>query len=263
MPSLNQGAFLEEAIRSVLLQSYPNLELIVVDGGSTDDSAETIARYAPWLAHWICEDDEGPADALNKGFAHATGEILGFLNSDDFLLPGCLARVADEFKARPGSDVVSGHGFMAKASSELATRIFSDRWDVTRFTYGACILVQAATFFRRRVFQRVGGFDATNRTAWDGRLWADMALAGATFHSIDEPLAVHRIHPASISGNARLRKQRFRDMSTVQRMLRGRCEIPRDRLYSLFYRLRKFSGHPGRTLRQRWFFYSTLRRWSL
>ena len=194
-PSLNQGAFLEEAIRSVLLQAYPGLELIVVDGGSTDDSVETITTYAPWLAHWTCEDDEGPADALNKGFAHATGEILGFLNADDFLLPGCLARVAEEFLTRPGADVVSGHGFMAKASSELGTRIFSDRWDFTRFVHGACILVQPATFFRRAAFERVGGFDAKNRTAWDAQLWADMALAGATFHSIDEPLAVHRIHP--------------------------------------------------------------------
>lgn len=263
MPSLNQGAFLEEAIRSVLLQSYPDVELIVIDGGSTDGSVDTIRKYAPWLAHWTCEDDGGPADALNKGFARATGDVLGFLNSDDFLLPGCLARVADEFLNRPGADVVSGHGFMAKASSELGTRIFSDRWDVTRFTYGACILVQPATFFRRGAFQRVGRFDANNRTAWDAQLWADMALAGATFHVIDAPLAVHRIHPASISGDARLRRQRSDDMSTIQRMLRGRCEIPRDRLYSLLYRMRKFSGHPGRTLRQRWFFYSTLRRWSL
>ena len=263
MPSLNQGAFLEEAIRSVLLQDYPSLEVIVVDGGSTDGSVETIRRYAPWLAHWICEEDAGPADALNKGFRHATGEILGFLNADDFLLPGCLTRVADEFRTRPEVDVVSGHGFMARASSKLGMRIFSDRWDFTRFAYGACVLVQPATFFRGRMFQRVGGFDEKSQTAWDMQLWADMALAGAAFHSIDEPLAVHRIHAASISGSARLRKQRFRDMSAVQRMIRGRCEIPRDRLYSLLYRMRKFSGHPGRTLRQRWFFYSTLRRWSL
>jgi glycosyltransferase involved in cell wall biosynthesis len=263
MPSLNQGPFIEEAIRSVLLQSYPGLELIVVDGGSTDDSVETIRAYAPWLASWMSEVDDGPADALNKGFTQATGEILGFLNADDFLLPGCLARVADEFLTRPGADVVSGHGFMAKASSELGTRIFSDRWDFTRFVHGACILVQPATFFRRAAFQRVGGFHSESGTAWDAQLWADMALAGATFHAVDEPLAVHRIHAASISGNARLRAQRFNDANALQRMLRGRCEIPRDRLYSLLYRMRKFVGHPGRTLRQRWFFYTTLRRWSL
>ena len=263
MPSLNQGAYLEEAIRSVLMQSYRCLEVIVVDGGSSDGSVETIRRYAPWLARWVCEADQGPADALNKGFAYATGDILGFLNADDFLLPGCFAAVADEFLNRPDVDVVSGHGFMAKASSELGTRIFSDQWDVARFIHGACVLVQPATFFRRSAFRRVGRFDPTNQTAWDAQLWADLALSGAAFHTIDTPLAVHRIHPASISGNARLRRQRSIDMSSIQRMLRGRCERSRDRVYAMLYRMRKFSGHPGRTLRQRWFFFSTLRRWSL
>ncbi len=262
-PSLNQGAFIEESIRSVLLQAYPHLELIVIDGGSTDGSVETIKGYGEWLAHWICENDAGPAQALNKGFRIASGEILGFLNADDFLLPGCLARVAEEFRLHDSADVVSGHGFMAKASSELGTRIFSDRWDSTRFAYGACVLVQAATFFRRRALQRVDGFNENNRTAWDMQLWGDMALAGASFHSIDEPLAVYRIHQGSISGTTRLRQQRLQDTRAVLRKMLGRHEIPRDRLYSLLYRLRKFSGHPGRTLRQRWFFYSTLGRWSL
>ena len=247
----------------MLQQAYPAIELIIVDGGSTDGSVETIRRYAPRLAYWVCEEDEGPADALNKGFARATGDILGFLNADDFLLPGCLEIVADAFLARPDIEVVSGHGFMAKPSSELGTRIFSDRWDVTRFIYGACILIQPATFFRRGAFERVGSFDARNRTAWDAQLWVEMSRAGATFHTIDASLAVHRIHPSSISGNARLRTQRSRDMSAIQRTIRGRCEVPRDRLYSMLYRMRKFSGHPGRTLRQRWFFYSTLGRWSL
>jgi len=247
----------------VLLQAYPNLELIVIDGGSTDGSVDTIKRYAAWLAHWICEGDAGPANALNKGFRLASGEILGFLNADDFLLPGCLERVANEFRMHEWADVVSGHGFMAKASSELGTRIFSDRWDSTRFAYGACVLVQAATFFRRRALQRVHGFNETNHTAWDAQLWADMALAGASFHSIDEPLAVYRVHPASISGSSRLRKQRLHDIGAVLGKMRGRRETAPDRLYSLWYRFRKFSGHPGRTLQQRWFFYSILGRWSL
>jgi hypothetical protein len=171
--------------------------------------------------------------------------------------------MADEFLANPGADVVSGHGFMANASSELGMRIFSDRWDFARFVHGACVLVQPATFFRRDAFARAGGFDEKSRTTWDAQLWGDMALAGAEFRAIDEPLAVHRIHPESISGNAELRTQRFTEASALLRMLGGRCEIPRGRFYSLFYRTHKFFGHPGRTLRQRWFLYSTLRRWSL
>ena len=262
-PSLNQGAFIEAAIRSVLLQAYPRVELIVVDGGSTDGSVDTIAKYAPWLAHSICERDSGPANALNKGFRRATGEILGFLNADDFLLPGCLATVAREFWMHPGVDVVSGHGFMAKASGELATPIFSDRWNVKKFVYDACVLIQPATFFRRRTFQQVDGFKETPQTTWDMELWADMALAGATFHSVDEFLAAHRVHTASISGSPHLMKQRRQDARAIRQKMKGRRETLRDRIYSLVHRVGKFSGHPRRTLSQRMFFYSTLNRWSL
>src|SRR5262245_11835447 len=101
MPSLNHGAFFEEALRSVLLQDYPAIELIVVDGGSVDGSIETIDRYRGWLAHCICERDRGPADALNKGFGLATGEIFGFLNADDYLMPGSVTKIVREFLAHP------------------------------------------------------------------------------------------------------------------------------------------------------------------
>ena len=262
-PSLNHGAFVEEAIRSVLLQDYPSVELIVVDGGSIDGSLEAIGKYATWLAHCICESDTGPANGLNKGFRLATGEILGFLNADDFLLPGCLAKVAREFRMHPGADVVSGHGFLAKSSGELGTPIFSDRWNLTRFAYDACVLVQPATFFRRRAFQQVEGFKERTRTTWDMELWADMAMAGAVFHAFDEFLAAHRLHVDSVTGCPHLRKQRRLDARAVRQRMKGRREALSDRLYSLFHRIRKLSGHPRRTLNQRLFFYSTLHRWSL
>ena len=90
-PSRNQGKYLEETIRSVLLQGYPNLEYIVIDGGSTDDSVGTIKRYEPWLAHWESRPDRGQAHAINDGFALSTGSILGWINSDDALYPGTLS----------------------------------------------------------------------------------------------------------------------------------------------------------------------------
>ncbi|MEQ1898973.1 MAG: glycosyltransferase [Vicinamibacterales bacterium] len=97
VPSFNQGPFLEQCIRSVLLQEYAHLELIVVDGGSTDDSIEIIERYDPWLKCWVSEPDAGPAQELNTGFRHASGDILGFLNVDHFYLSGCVARSAEQF----------------------------------------------------------------------------------------------------------------------------------------------------------------------
>src|SRR5438309_6203079 len=94
-PSYNQGRFLEETIRSVLLQGYPNLEYMVIDAASTDESVEIIRKYERWLAYWVSEKDRGQTHAINKGLAKATGEIFSYLNSDDLLAPGALAAVAE------------------------------------------------------------------------------------------------------------------------------------------------------------------------
>ena len=103
-PSYNQARFLEQSMRSILDQGYPNLEYIVMDGGSTDGSAEIIHRYAGWLAYWASEPDGGQADAIRHGFARATGEILAWVNSDDLLLPGSLGHVALQFCRHPEAD---------------------------------------------------------------------------------------------------------------------------------------------------------------
>jgi glycosyltransferase involved in cell wall biosynthesis len=262
-PSLNQGRFLEQAIRSVLLQGYPRLELVVVDGGSGDESPDILARYAPWLKHWQSAPDRGPADALNTGFKFAEGRILAVLNADDFYLPGCLGKVAQQFAALPSADVVSGHGYFARASGELGVPTFSDRWDLQRFRHGACVLMQQATFFRRAMFERVGGFRENARLCWDMELWADMALAGASFHGLDEFIAAFRLHRASISGREDCRAKRRANARDVMAQIAGRPETMTDWWLQCLYRGLKFSKHPGRTLRQRVFFYSTLKRWSL
>src|SRR5437762_483466 len=107
-PSFNQAQFLEETIRSVLLQGYPNLEYIVMDGGSTDGSAEILEKYSPWIDHWVSEKDNGQADAIYRGFERATGEIIGWVNSDDLLLPGALAAHAEYFLRHHQAQLVMG-----------------------------------------------------------------------------------------------------------------------------------------------------------
>lgn len=262
-PSFNQGQFIEETIRSVLLQGYPDLEYIIIDGGSTDGSVEIIRRYEKGLAYWSSEPDNGAAAGLNKGFRHATGEIFGYLNSDDFYLPGCLRGIAGEFQTRPFADVISGNGYFARASGELARPIFSNRWCLRRFAYGACIIIQQATFFRREALEEAGGFNEGNLTCWDGELWADLALAGATFHRFDDFLAAFRLHGDSISGGTRLRAQSRLDFERIFEKIMGRPRSTLDRICGLAYRLVKFCRHPQKALGSRLFLRSSLKRWSL
>src|SRR5919108_2015168 len=107
-PSFNQGQFIEASIRSVLEQDYPNIEYIIVDGNSKDDSVEVIKKYADRLAWWISEKDKGHADALNKGFSHATGEILAWLNSDDIYFPRAVSEAVSGFQRPPEGGMVYG-----------------------------------------------------------------------------------------------------------------------------------------------------------
>jgi hypothetical protein len=171
--------------------------------------------------------------------------------------------VVREFVRQPWADVISGHGYFANALGEIGTPVVSDRFDLKRFAFDACVLVQAATFFRTSRFRGTDGFNHANRTAWDMELWADLALAGARFHCFDEYLSVFRLHPQSITCRLELKKQRRRDARAVRQKVKGRLETPRDRFNCLVQRIWKFSGHPLRTLNQRLFFHATLNRWSV
>lgn len=201
--SFNQAEFLEQAILSVLNQKTSNIEYIVVDPGSTDGSRGIIKKYWDRIDHVIFEKDAGPADGLNKGFNVATGDIFGFLNSDDTLLPGSLSTVLSFFSQNPKVDVVSGHAEIIDSRGNIKRRFFSDRFRLGMAAYGACILVQPSTFFREHLFRKCGGFNADNRLTWDSELFIKMALEGAHFSVFNEFISQFRVHGRSITGTGR------------------------------------------------------------
>lgn len=198
-PSYNQGQFLEETIRSVLLQGYPNLEYFVVDGGSTDNSVQIIQRYSPWLSWWVSERDNGQAHAINKGLVRATGEIIGYLNSDDLYKPGSLFAVMDCFLRYPdvdwmigGCDVCrDGVDFMYDFRPKLPTaRIDWIRAKVP----GSFAAPQPSTFWRAKLFSEFGLFDELMYYFFDHEFMIRLGVAHRLPLICEHSLSIYRWH---------------------------------------------------------------------
>jgi glycosyltransferase involved in cell wall biosynthesis len=241
--SFNQVEFLERAIRSVVEQNYPDIEYIVVDPGSTDGSRDIIERYRSRISRVIYEPDRGPADGLNRGFANATGDIFAFLNSDDVLLPEAV-RSAASFLNSNEVDVVSAHGTVIDAEDRHLRMAFSEAFSLKMVAYGACILVQPSTFFRREVFERVRGFNVENKSNWDGELWVDMALSGARFALVDEVWSGYRLHPQSTTSSCKFQQQHLDHNQRMFRKILGRDRRGIDHLVTQACRVRKHLGNP-------------------
>lgn len=242
--SYNQIEFLERAIKSVIEQDYDDIEYIIVDPGSTDGSRDIIERYQSRMAKVIFEPDTGPADGLNKGFAWATGDIFGFLNSDDVLLPHTLFRVIEFFKTHPDVDVVSGHSIVTDEHDRKIRNSYSDRFSLHRFPYGSVVLMQQSTFFRADMFKKVGGFNITNRSIWDGELFADMALHGARFALVNEFWSAFRLHSESITSSNKLYAETKIDHMKIFKKIMGRDIRMYDLLLSILFRMVKHILNP-------------------
>jgi glycosyltransferase involved in cell wall biosynthesis len=174
-PSFNQARFLPETIQSVLSQDYPNLEYILVDGGSTDGSLEIIQHYAPQLAWWVSEQDRGQTDAINKGFAHANGEILAWLNSDDTYLPGAISEAVTFILAHPEVSMVYGDANLVDEHGSIIGRFPSQQTDLKKLLRGSVHIPQQTTFFWTRLWQQVGPLDPAFQFAMDYDLWVRLA----------------------------------------------------------------------------------------
>jgi glycosyltransferase involved in cell wall biosynthesis len=182
-PSYNQGRFLEQTIQSVLAQDYANLEYLIVDGGSTDGSVEIVRRYAPRLSWWVSEPDQGQTDALNKGFAHASGEIFAWLNSDDTYLPGAISAAVSCLQAHPEAALVYADANLVDEEGRIMGRFPSRQTNLNMLLRGSVHIPQQTAFFRANAWKQVAPLDPTFHFAMDYDLWVRLAKMAPLVHT--------------------------------------------------------------------------------
>ncbi len=239
VPSFNQVRFIGETLQSLVDQRYPNLEVIIQDGGSTDGAVEIARGFVqrhPCLFTLQVEKDNGHAQAVNRAFRRANGEILGYLNTDDTLLPGCLHRVAREIDPARDRYVVFGRCLFTGEDSpyvgtEHPAEFISHFEHLSVWKRGCNTIPQPATFWHRRVYERCGDFDERHNHGLDYLQWCKFSRH-FRFHRVDELWATYRMHPASISSNKT--EEEWLEINTRYsrmhwgpwwRPLRWRCEI--------------------------------------
>lgn len=197
-PTYNQGQFIEKTIDSVLSQGYPNLEFIIIDGGSKDNTVEIIKKYEHHLAYWVSEPDRGQSHAINKGMEKATGDRLTWLNSDDWYLPDALQHMSEVLAANPDAGMVVGTGRMVnQAGKEL--HFISPTPEITLETLYAWLnggdFLQPSSAFTRNAWESAGQINEEIHIALDVDLWLRMAKAGIKFVATDVCLSEALSHP--------------------------------------------------------------------
>ena len=197
-PSFNQGQYIEETIRSILLQGYPNLEFHIIDGGSQDNTVEIIRKYEPWLAGWVSEKDSGQSEAINKGFARCAGDIFNWMCSDDCLTNGALEKVAILFSEKP-VDVVAGACYCQYDDEPEKSRVRQVEWKDWELTPYAAAIWQPSCFFRRRLVARSELARRDLHYCMDRELWAYFCSRNAKWEWSRETLSVYRFTGANKS----------------------------------------------------------------
>jgi glycosyltransferase involved in cell wall biosynthesis len=205
-PSFNQGKFIEKTILSVLNQHYPNTEYIIIDGGSTDETVDIIKSYADKITYWVSEKDNGQSHALNKGLTKCTGDIIAYINSDDYYNPEAFGKVVDFFRQNPHANAVCGYCTRIFYPSEEEVEIFTDKvGDITfkrmlRYWNPAFCPPQPSVFFTRRIFEKVGYFDEALHYTMDLDYWLRISQT-EKIHTLKKNLSSYLIHADSKGGS--------------------------------------------------------------
>ena len=197
-PSFNQARFLEQTMRSVLEQDYPNIEYIVIDGGSSDGSLEIIQKYADRLAYWQSQKDKGQTDAINQGFARATGEILAWLNSDDILYPGAVSAAVRQLHTHPEVGMVYSNCQWINADGKVIGNFPAAQTNLKKLRRGYVHIPQQTSFFRTELWRKVGPLDDSFYFAMDYDLWTRLATHSPLLY-VPELWAAFRLHEGAKS----------------------------------------------------------------
>jgi glycosyltransferase involved in cell wall biosynthesis len=222
-PSYNQARFLEATIQSVLGQDYPEIEYIIVDGGSTDGSDMIIREYAGRLAWWVSEPDQGQTDAINKGFARARGDILAWINSDDTYQPGAVREAVEYLQSHPDTGLVYGDANYIDENGKIIGRFPAAQTDYRRLRAGYVHIPQQSAFFRASFWRQAGPLDPSFFFAMDYDLWVRLA-ALAPIQYLPRLWANFRLHRSAktISADDRC----WPEMLRVHRRLGGSWLAP-------------------------------------
>ncbi len=221
VPTYNHGAFIEETLRSIILQNYPNLELIVMDGGSTDNTVDILKKYDEWISIWKSEKDKGQSDAMNKGWQQATGEVIGFINSDDYYEPGVFARVGRYFSSASDLEMLLGKTrIIDKDGAEIKVKTPCRRYSQLAVLGGRHNMPNnpVGYFYSKKIQEEVGDFDVNDHYSMDYRFLLKAFKAARHITYIDAVFGNYRYddHTKTFNNNQSAKGGEIREK--LQRM---------------------------------------------